>query len=331
MELLSSFTADQWGMVTSRQARTVGVDASTLHRLEKAGYVDRVRHGVYASNTAAVTFARDEQAAWLALNPAVPRWERPVPDPDGGVLSHVSATQLHGLGELPFERITFTTPRRRASRDEDLWFKRADLTSDEIAFVDGLPVTTVLRTICDLLEQNLDGSHIGTIIREAVTNNQVQLDVLTEHIGPYALRYGVRRPGDGAALLEHLLTEVGTSIEQLARRPAPGGVSISELGMQRMIESFAKSAPSGFKWPTVDRERAQAHMLARLGLGEGRPAWQHAAHNYGKLVNEARGRGALPPIGEDDAHDSAEATGDAPGIPRLPKEPREDGGEGDRR
>ena len=136
LELLSSFTADQWGMVTSRQARTVGVDASTLHRLEKAGYVDRVRHGVYASNTAAVTFARDEQAAWLALNPAVPRWERPVPDPDGGVLSHVSATQLHGLGELPFERITFTTPRRRASRDEDLWFKRADLTSDEIAFVD---------------------------------------------------------------------------------------------------------------------------------------------------------------------------------------------------
>ncbi|WP_245804851.1 type IV toxin-antitoxin system AbiEi family antitoxin domain-containing protein [Amycolatopsis australiensis] len=221
LELVGGFTADQWGMVTSRQAAGVAVDRSTLHRLEAAGYLDRVRRGVYASTTAAVTAARDEQAAWLALNPAAAGWDRPLLDPDGGVLSHQSAARLHGLGELVNDRITFTTPRRRTSRDPDLWFKKAELAEDDVTQVDGLPVTTALRTICDLLDQHLDGSHIATIIREAVLANLVRLDVLAERIGPYALRYGVRRPGDGVALLEHLLAGIGTSAADLARRPAP--------------------------------------------------------------------------------------------------------------
>lgn len=232
LELVGGFTADQWGMVTSRQAASVEVDRSTLHRLEAAGYLDRVRHGVYASTTAAVTAARDEQAAWLALNPAAAGWDRPLLDPDGGVLSHQSAARLHGLGELVNDRITFTTPRRRTSRDPDLWFKKADLIEDDVTQVDGLPVTTALRTICDLLDQHVDGSHIATIIREAVLANLVRLDVLAERIGPYALRYGVRRPGDGEALLEHLLAEVGTSVAELARRPAPADTArlLAEVG-----------------------------------------------------------------------------------------------------
>ena len=221
LELISGFTADQWGMVTSRQASGAGVDRSTLHRLEVAGYLDRVRHGVYASTTAVVTTAREEQAAWLALDPATAAGNRPPLDPAGGVLSHRSAARLHGVGELVDDRITFTTPRRRTSRDLDLWFKRAELAENDVTTVDGLPVTTALRTICDLLGQHIDGSHIATIIREAVLANLVRLDVLAERIGSYALRYGVRRPGDGEALLDRLLAEIGTSTVELALRPAP--------------------------------------------------------------------------------------------------------------
>lgn len=219
--LISGFTADQWGMVTSRQASGAGVDRSTLHRLEAAGYLDRVRYGVYASTTAAVTAAREEQAAWLALNPGVAGWDRLPSDPDGGVVSHQSAARLHGLGELVDDRITFTTPRRRTSRDPDLWFKKAELAEDDVTLVDGLPVTTALRTICDLLDQHIDGSHIATIIREAVIANLVQLDALAERIGAYALRYGVRSPGDGEAMLDHLLAGIGTTTIELAQRPAP--------------------------------------------------------------------------------------------------------------
>ena len=86
LELLGTFTAEQWGLVTSRQAAALGVDAVTVHRLEKAGHLDRVRRGIYAATTAPTTDARDEQAAWLALNPAEPAWKRPPLDPDGGVI-----------------------------------------------------------------------------------------------------------------------------------------------------------------------------------------------------------------------------------------------------
>ncbi|MFD9964886.1 type IV toxin-antitoxin system AbiEi family antitoxin domain-containing protein [Amycolatopsis sp. NPDC058986] len=221
LELLGTFTAEQWGMVTFRQARSLGLDGITLHRLEKSGNLDRIRHGVYAATSAVVTEARDEQAAWLALNPAVPAWERPPVDPDGGVLSHQSAARLYGLGELIHDRIAFTTPRRRTSRDPDLWFKTAVLTDADVTTIDGLPVTTALRTIGDLLDQHIDGSHIATIIQQAVLANLVRLDELADHIGPYALRYGIRRAGDGEALLEHLLAEIGTSTTELAHRPAP--------------------------------------------------------------------------------------------------------------
>jgi predicted transcriptional regulator of viral defense system len=245
LELLGAFTAEQWGMVTSRQATGLGVDGVTLHRLEKAGFLDRVRRGVYAATTATVTGAREEQAAWLALNAAGPAWKRPRVDPDGGVVSHRSAARLHGLGELVNDRITFTTPRRRTSRDPDLWFRTAQLADEDVTVIDGLPVTTALRTICDLLDQHIDGSHIATIIRQAVEANQVRLDTLAEHIGPYALRYGVRRPGDGEALLEQLLAEIGTTIALLARRPGPpryeNTAAAAELALKLVEYSHAMS------------------------------------------------------------------------------------------
>jgi predicted transcriptional regulator of viral defense system len=221
LELIGGFTADQWGMITARQATNAGLDRPTLRRLCKAGHLDHVRHGVYASTGAAITPARDQQAAWLALNPAVAAWERPPLDPDGGVLSHQSAINLHGLGELFNDRITFTTPRRRTSRDPDLWFKIAKLAEHDVTHVDNLPVTTVLRTICDLLDQHIDGGHIATIIREGVIANMVGLDELADRIGPYALRYGVRQPDNGLALLDHLLAQIGTTTADLVNRPAP--------------------------------------------------------------------------------------------------------------
>ncbi|WP_112232047.1 type IV toxin-antitoxin system AbiEi family antitoxin domain-containing protein [Lentzea atacamensis] len=241
LRLIGDFTANQWGMITSGQAMTVGVDGATLHRLLGDGHLDRVRHGVYASTSATVSETRDQQAAWLSLNPATPAWERPLLDPDGGVLSHQSAANLHNLGELFNDRIAFTTPRRRTSRDSDLWFKTARLSEADVTLVDSLPVTTPLRTICDLLDQRLDGGHVATIIRQAVLANLVQLDDLADAIAPYARRYGVRPPGNGLRLLEHLLAQVGTSPAELARRPAPESVQdalVALLADERPTEAY---------------------------------------------------------------------------------------------
>ncbi|RSD16410.1 type IV toxin-antitoxin system AbiEi family antitoxin domain-containing protein [Amycolatopsis eburnea] len=223
-ELLGTFTAEQWGMVTTRQAKKLGVDDVTLHRLTSARFLERVRRGVYAATSASADAARDEQAVWLALNPTVPSWERPAIDPDGGVVSHQSAARLHGLGELLNSRLTFTVPKRRDVRDPDVWTKKAVLADSDVVVLDGLPVTTVLRTVCDLLDQHIDGSHIATIIREGVEAGKLQLDQLAEAIAPYARRYDAR-PHDGEHLLENLLSQIGLSISDLAVRRLPPGAA----------------------------------------------------------------------------------------------------------
>lgn len=220
LELVGSFTADQWGMVTAKQAKSLGVDAVTIHRLRAAGLLEQVRHGVHAVTTAALSYARVEQAAWLALDPGVPAWERQALDPSGGVLSHGSAARLHGLGELVDDRISFTVPHRRTSRDRDLRFRHGRLETEDVTLLDGLPVTTVQRTVCDLLAQHTDASHVAVIIRQAVESGKLRLDQVAEAIAPYARRYGAVT-GDGAELLDRLLTQIGTSTGELAIRPFP--------------------------------------------------------------------------------------------------------------
>jgi predicted transcriptional regulator of viral defense system len=217
VELLSGYTTGQWGMVTTRQALSLGVDDVTLHRLRAAGLLAAVRHGVHALTSSPASDARPEQAVWLSLRPDVAAWDRPKIDPDGGVVSHQSAARLHGLGELPAVRVEMTVPRRRTMRDPGVWLRKAELTDSDVTTLDGLPTTTPTRTIRDLLDRHIDASHIATIIHQAVLTGQAQLDELPEHIAPYARRYGVT-PGDGTELLVQLLTQIGVSINDLATR-----------------------------------------------------------------------------------------------------------------
>src|SRR4051812_32698338 len=116
IDVLAAYTADQWGLLTSAQAKKAGVDSVTLVRLVDAGFLSHVRRGIYSATAAGGSAHTDESAAWLLLNPAVPAWERPKLDPDGGVLSHRSAAMLHEVGHLLAEQVEITVPRRRTTR-----------------------------------------------------------------------------------------------------------------------------------------------------------------------------------------------------------------------
>jgi predicted transcriptional regulator of viral defense system len=206
LELLGGYTTGQWGMVTTRQAQSLGVDDVTLHRLRAAGLLETVRHGVHATTSSPASDARPEQAAWLSLRPATPAWERPRLDPDGGVVSHRSAARLHGLGDLPDSRIELTVPRRRTMRDPNVWLRTAPLAEPDVTLLDGLPVTTPLRTIRDLLGRSTDASHVATIVRQALEGGLVARAELPAAIAPFARRYGV---ASGDELLAHLLAQIG--------------------------------------------------------------------------------------------------------------------------
>ncbi|MGH3932114.1 MAG: type IV toxin-antitoxin system AbiEi family antitoxin domain-containing protein, partial [Pseudonocardiaceae bacterium] len=150
LRIVGDYAAGQWGMVTTAQAVAAGVDRTTLARLVNAGLLESPARGVYLVPAASPTHV-DERAAWLRLEPSRAAWQRQALDADGGVLSHRSATRIHGLGDLLTSGVDITVPRRRTTRDPRVHLRRGTLTADEVIVIDGLPVTTAERTVLDLL------------------------------------------------------------------------------------------------------------------------------------------------------------------------------------
>ncbi|WP_436493681.1 type IV toxin-antitoxin system AbiEi family antitoxin domain-containing protein [Actinokineospora sp. HUAS TT18] len=237
---MADHATDQWGLITAAQAKAVGVDGVTLQRAVEAGLLERVRRGCYLATSATMPAHVQAKAVWLGLNPRVPAWDRPVPDPNGGVISHSSAALIHDIGDLRADIVEITVPRRRATREQDVHLRRAELTQDDVALIDGLPVTTVLRTILDHLADHIAGSHVGTMIYHAAHRGLVDLDDTASEAGRYARRYGVPQ-GDGRALIEYLLVQAGFSLADLV---APGGVVRTSDLRRALAASQTDRSPS---------------------------------------------------------------------------------------
>lgn len=95
---------------------------------------------------------------------------------------------------------------RRQTRRRDIRLHRARLDRADWTIVDGLPVTTVVRTITDLAGSGLDIGHLAHVLQDSL--RAVEHPVLEEALRPYAHRYDAPL-GDGAALAK-LATDQAT-------------------------------------------------------------------------------------------------------------------------
>ncbi len=131
-----------------------------------------------------------------------------------GVVSHRSAADLHGLGDLDADYMEFTVPTRRDTRNPDVRFHRAALTAVEWTLVDGLPVTTPARTVADLAAAHTDGGHLAAVVRDALLRG-TPVDEIAAALRSYAHRYGA--PVDnGSALVNHFIAQAGVPESSLA-------------------------------------------------------------------------------------------------------------------
>jgi predicted transcriptional regulator of viral defense system len=204
---LADLAAGQWGLFTTSQARREGMSAQALARLAEMGHLERLRHGVYRIRGTPPGRWSNLQAAWLALQPDLGVAERHSL-PSVEVVSHRSAAQIHKIGDLDADRLEFLTPERRQARDRDVRLRRGVVAPEDRTVVEGLPVTTPLRTIVDLAAARLDGDHLAGVVRDAVTTLHLDPDLVAQALRPYAHRYGAPL-GDGRGLLTDLLQRVG--------------------------------------------------------------------------------------------------------------------------
>jgi hypothetical protein len=258
---LARYAKSQWGMVTSAQAVAAGVGYMQLKRMTETGLLEKAGQGVYLmiGGQAAATRNRAHKVAWLRTDPAVPAPERPLLGPNSAVASHRSAALLLQLGGLRVEEIVFTTTRRRTSRDPSLRFREARLAPYEVTWADGLPVTTALRTLRDLLADDIDAGQAGAFLAEALEHRLLRVDNTAAELAPFAAKYGCP-DGDGHALVRSLIDEAAAAQPGLWDRER----AVTDLARE-LLELSDEQLSSIRSLAGAAREPAIAALLARLG------------------------------------------------------------------
>lgn len=235
---LAEVTSAQWGMVTSAQAKAHGVTRLELSRLATAGHLVRLVHGVYRNAGTPSDEFEDLRATWLSTEPGRFATERLGASPLGVTVSGASAARLHRLGDIPADRHEFTTARRRQTQRPDLRFRQRSLTQQDVTISAGLPVTTIERTIADLVEARTDLSLVADVLRDAVSKTMVDTATVARLLAPLAGRHGLRN-GDGESLLRQLLESAGLDAESLARRIASSPTYATLAEVARKVENVA--------------------------------------------------------------------------------------------
>jgi predicted transcriptional regulator of viral defense system len=213
---LGEISAGQWGMLTAHQARARGINRSNLAHREADGRLERLTHGVYRQGGSPSLPLDDLRAAWLSTNPEALAYERTA-QPDV-IVGSAAAALVHGVGDIdPLPYRLITRDRRQTQRHEIAYSQRS-LDAQDVTVRDGLPVTTVERTIADLLRDYGDVSLVADALRDATHLGRTLDERRLAHLlAPLAERYG-HPEGKGEALLDQLLLAAELDVVSRARR-----------------------------------------------------------------------------------------------------------------
>lgn len=162
----------------------------TLSRLAQHGQIERIAHGVYKAATAPSPREENVYAAWLALDPKVPAWERPT-DGTGFTASLNTAAWLHDLGELKAEPLTFSSPTRQQTRNKRLHLLKRQLQPKDVTLVAGIPTTTLVRTVLDLIDYDEDLSLVASVLVDAERKDSTL--AIKDDINARAVRRGFKK------------------------------------------------------------------------------------------------------------------------------------------
>jgi predicted transcriptional regulator of viral defense system len=190
---LVALAEDQDGLLTADQARKAGFTNSVLARLVQRGRIERTARGVY--RVPYIPPGRFSQHREAVL------WAKANRGPSDVALSHATALVVYGISDANPQLIHLTVPRSarlRRQKPKGVVVHRQDLSPEEITVEEGIPLTTISRTVADLLHSNgridlvrqaiSDARHAGLIsdaqVRQLRRRVEEHLRSLTEQKEP---------------------------------------------------------------------------------------------------------------------------------------------------
>lgn len=159
---LVSMAVEGDGLVTALQARQSGFTDSVLTRLAHRGRLERISRGVY--RVPFFPLGRFSQYREAVL------WAKAHRGPELVAISHMTALVVYGISDANPGVVHLTVPlsaRLRRQRPRGILIHRGNLTEKDIFVHEGIPLTTVSRTVHDLLASNARLDLIRQAIDEA--------------------------------------------------------------------------------------------------------------------------------------------------------------------
>lgn len=252
------------GLELARDQSLLGLDGRALRRAAVTGQKRRLLRGVYAPSS--LWDSADDDARYLLRIKAVVLTRRTQP-----VLSHYSAARVWGLpilGRWPSE-VHIVTPGSgtRGSRNGIVWH-RSDLGDDEVVEVDGLLVTSRLRTMVDLARSTGFASAVATLdagLRERYTlpdgrrDRAILKEELVEAVAALGTVRGCRPANVAAAFADGHSGSVGESASR---------ASVHQAGLPAPLLQVHYPRPDGYDDIVDFMWEPQHHVRRRPLLGE---------------------------------------------------------------
>jgi len=164
---LYQIAEQQAGYFTTAQARQARFSPSLLSYHLDTGRFERVRPRVYRLVQFPASPHEDLYVAWLQAGPKA-------------VISHDSALALYDLSDLLPDQIHVTVPRTTSRRRPGLRLHTKRLEPADATRYEGLPVTTVLRTLIDVAAAGLADEQVQQAIREALRRGLITRESLLQ-------------------------------------------------------------------------------------------------------------------------------------------------------
>jgi len=155
----------QGGYFAASQARKLGFAWDRLSKNVKNGRFMRVAHGVYRLVNFPGSPFEDLFIAWLRTGP-------------NSVISHESALSVYDLSDVLPDEIHIIVPRSSSARRKGIRQHTNQLEDSEITTREGLPITTVARTLADVSATGLAKEQIKLAINEGISNGMVTMGML---------------------------------------------------------------------------------------------------------------------------------------------------------
>jgi hypothetical protein len=226
-------------IVLTRTLLGQGFDDRDLGRMRRDGTLVRVRRGAYVREQPEErTRAEQHRELIFATAPQLH---------DGAVLSHTSAGILHGLPIWPvaFDRVHVTRNRSSGGKRRSIvHVHTAPLSDDHVTTIDGVPVTSLARTVVDLC-RTLPIEQAVAAGDRALAYGLVR-EVLEDQLSRMARWPGIRQGRRAVELLDSRSESAGESASRV--RLHQDGFPAPELQQDIFDEKGKFVARVDFQW-----------------------------------------------------------------------------------